>query len=80
MKLYSLHRIIDGKWEITIKVREKDDFDKAMAPRPDIKAIVDANYNLEQPEMAQLLLNSIFDCVSVEVSLLWGPSVLMEKA
>lgn len=79
MKVYSLHKIIDGKWEITLKVKESNDFEKALAARPDIKAIVDANYNLEIPEMAKMLLDNVMDCVSVEISMLWGPTVIMEK-
>jgi len=79
MNIYSLHRIIDGKWEVVLKVRENSDFKHSLQSRPDIKPIIDQHYDVTPEELAKALLTEVTHCKSVKVSQLWGPAVIMEK-
>jgi hypothetical protein len=79
MKLYSLYKVLDGKWEITLHIRENDDYQYRYEPRPDIRVLVDKNYNCEPHEMAKLLIDQVMHCDAVEVHTLSGHGFYMEK-
>ena len=79
MKIYSLHQITDGKWDVCLHIREKDDYVHTFVSRPDIRDIVNQNYECTAEELAKILLTTVLDCESVSVKLLCGPGVYMEK-
>jgi|694.fasta_scaffold28174_10 hypothetical protein len=80
MKLYSLHRIYDGRWDIMLHIRRNPDWAYHYEPRPDIKLLVEQNYDLSIDEMARLLLAQVLDCEAVEVSTLSGHGIQMKKS
>jgi len=80
MKLYSLHRICDGKWDIMLHIRRNPDWAYHYEPRPDIRVLVEQNYDLSIDEMARLLLSQVMDCEAVEVSTLSGHGVHIKKS
>ncbi len=79
MKLYSLFRIIDGKWEVVLHIRRNDDWRFQYEPRPDLRAMLDDNYNATPDEMAKLLLKTVMDCEVVEVHTLSGQGVVIRR-
>jgi hypothetical protein len=79
MNIYSLHRVIDGKWEVVLKIREGSDFKHSFQSRPDIKPIIDQHYDATPEELAKALLAEVLHCKSVKVSQLCGAAVIMEK-
>jgi hypothetical protein len=79
MTIYSTHTVNDGRWQVVLHIKESDDFVYRYDSRPDIRALVDQNYN-ERPEtIAKILLEQVLDCASVQVNMLCGPGVYMEK-
>ncbi len=72
MKLFSLYKVTDGKWEITLHQYRYE-------PRPDIRALVDAHYNVEPHEMAKILMDQVMHCDAVEVHTLSGHGFYMER-
>jgi hypothetical protein len=80
MKIYSLHTITDGKWSVRITIRENDDFKHQYESRPDLRAIVDKHYNESPEELAKAILDNVMACEAVEVNLLCGPAIYMERA
>lgn len=79
MKVYSLIRVIDGKWEVVLHIRRNEDWRFQYEPRPDLRAIIDDNYDIEPDEMAKLLLDSVLDCEAVEVQTLAGQGVVIKR-
>ena len=80
MNIYSLHVINDGKWSIRLTIKESSDFKHRYESRPDLRALVDTYYDCSPEELARLLLEQVMDCESVEVNMLCGPGVIMERA
>ena len=80
MKMYSLHRIYDGKWDIMLHIRRNPDWAYQYEPRPDIRVLVEQNYELSIDEMARLLLSQVMDCEAVEVATLSGHGVHIKKS
>jgi hypothetical protein len=80
MKLYSIHRVLDGKWEIVLHIRRNDDWQFAYEPRPDIRALVDEHYNVTPDVMARMLMDSVLHCEAVEISTMSGQGIVMRKA
>lgn len=79
MKIYSLHTITDGKWQVRLTIRENDDFKHRYESRPDLRALVDTFYDSPPEELARIILENVLSCESVEVSLMCGPGVYMER-
>ena len=79
MRMYSLYKVTDGKWEIILHNRENDDYQFSYEPRPDIRAIVDINYNVAPHEMAKILMEQVLHCDAVEVHTLSGQGFFMER-
>jgi hypothetical protein len=79
MKMYSLYKVTDGKWEIILHIRENDNYQFSYEPRPDIRAIVDINYNVAPHEMAKILMEQVLHCDAVEVHTLSGQGFFMER-
>lgn len=80
MKIYSLHTVNDGKWSIRLTIKESDDFKHKYESRPDLRALVDEYYDCSPEEIARILLETVLDCQQVEVNLMCGPGVIMERA
>lgn len=79
MKMYSLHHICDGKWEVTLHIRQNDDYRFSYEPRPDICAIISDNYEVELQEMAKILIEQVLHCDAVEVRTLSGQGLYVER-
>lgn len=78
-KIWSVHTINDGKWQVVLHIKEDQGYKYTYEPRPDIRAVIDANYT-ESPEViARLLLDNVLHCEAVQVNMMCGPSVYMEK-
>ena len=80
MKVYSLHTITDGKWSVRLTIRENSDFKHKYESRPDLRTLVDTHYNAEPEQLAKVILQSVMDCEAVEVNMLCGPGIYMERA
>lgn len=79
MRVYSLHTITDGKWSVRLTIRENDDFKHRYESRPDLRALVDTHYNVEPEQLAKIILDNVMACEAVEVNLLCGPGIYMER-
>lgn len=79
MKIYSLHTVTDGKWSVRLTIRENDDFKHRYESRPDLRGLVDQHYNSTPEELAKTILESVMACEAVEVSLMCGPGVYVER-
>lgn len=79
MKLYSLYRIIDGKWEIVLHIRRDDNWEYKHEARPDIRAFVDQHYSLTPEAMAKLLIENVLHCEAVEISNMSGQGLVLRK-
>ena len=80
MRVYSLHTITDGKWSVRLTIRESADFTHQYESRPDLRGLVDTHYNESPERLAKLILDTVMDCEAVEVNLLCGPGIYMERA
>lgn len=80
MRVYSLHTITDGKWSVRLTIRENNDFKHKYESRPDLRALVDTHYNAEPEQLAKVILDNVMACEAVEVNLLCGPGIYMERA
>ena len=78
-EFYSVHRIIDGKWEVTLWIREDADFTFNPCEPPDLRALIDVNYEKDPIEMAKQILNSVLHCQKVQVNTLQGTGVYVER-
>lgn len=79
MKLYSLFRVIDGKWEVVLHIRRDDDWQFTYEPRPDIRDLLDKNYDATPDVMAKLLLDTVLHCEVVEVHSLSGQGIVVRR-
>lgn len=79
MKIYSLHNVTDGKWHVKLVIKESDDFKHRYEARPDIRSLVDSNYNVEPEVMAKTILENVMDCEAVEINLMCGPGIYMKR-
>jgi len=80
MRVYSLHVITDGKWSVRLTIRENNDFKHQYESRPDLRALVDKHYNEAPEQLAKVILDSVMACEAVEVNMLCGPGIYMERA
>lgn len=78
-KHYSTHRITDGKWELTIWIREDEDFTHDPVQRPDLRNLVSEYYNADPLEMAKAILNTVLHCEKVQVETFSGKGVYVER-
>jgi len=79
MKLYTLHSVSDGKWQIKLSIRRHPDYEYQFEPRPDIRVLVEQNYDSSPEVLAKMLLDSVLHCEAVEVLLLCGQGLYMER-
>ena len=78
-KTWTLHTVNDGKWQVVLHIREDEGFKYQYEPRPDIRALVDQNYDSSPEILAAMLLANVLHCEAVQINLLSGPAVYMEK-
>lgn len=79
MRIYSVHTVNDGKWQVVMHLREEDDFQHRFEPRPDLRNLIASNYELTPENMARLVMESVLHCDKVEVNMLSGPSLRIER-
>lgn len=78
-KYYRRHRIIDGKWEVIFWIREDENYSFNPTEPPDLRLIIDANYDKEPIEMAKEILNNVLHCERVQINTLQGAGVYVER-
>lgn len=79
MKLYSLFRLIDGKWEIVLHIRRNDDWKFEYETRPELRQIIDENYDVAPDVMAKLLLDNVMHCEVVEIHNMSGQGIVVRR-
>ena len=79
MRVYSVHVITDGKWSVRLNIRENDDFKHKYESRPDLRALVDQHYNETPERLAKAILDNVLACETVEVNLLCGPAICIQR-
>jgi hypothetical protein len=76
---YSTHRVIDGKWEVTIWIYEEEDFSNRQHDCPDLRKLIADNYSVQPLDLAILILNNVLHCERVQINDLSGNGVYVEK-
>jgi hypothetical protein len=79
MKLYSLFRVIDGKWEVVLHIRRNDDWKFQYEPRPELRALIEENYDVTPDVLAKILLESVLHCEAVEIHQMSGQGIVMRR-
>ena len=79
MKLYSLFRVIDGKWEIVLHILRNDDWKFQYEPRPELRALIDEHYDVTPDVMAKLLLDNVMHCEVVEIHHMSGQGIVVRR-
>ena len=79
MKICSIFRIIEGKWEIVLHIRRNDNWQFQFEPRPDLRPLIDEHYNDTPDVMAKRLLESVLHCDAVEVHNLSGQGIVVRR-
>lgn len=78
-QFYSTHRVIDGKWEVTIWIYEEEDFAGYKPNCPDLRKLIADNYLSEPIDLAKLILSNVLHCERVEIKDLSGNGIYVEK-
>jgi hypothetical protein len=65
---------------VRLTIRENDDFKHQYESRPDLRALVDTHYNADPEQLAKVILDNVMACEAVEVNLLCGPGIYMERS
>lgn len=79
MKIYSLFRVIDGKWEVVLHIRRNDDWKFQYEPRPELRALIDENYDVTPDVLAKILLESVLHCEAVEIHQMSGQGIVVRR-
>jgi len=79
MTIYSTHIINDGKWQVTIWIKQDQDFAYDPEQRPDLRALIDAHYNESPKQLAQTVLDNVLHCERCHVQSFSGVGVYVEK-
>ena len=78
-QFYSTHRVIDGKWEVTIWIYEEEDFIGRKPDCPDLRKLIADHYSSEPIDLAKLILSNVLHCERVEIKDLSGNGIYVEK-
>ncbi len=76
MKLYSLIRVIDGKWEIVVHVHEQPEQLEVVDIRQKLRVMLDKLYNSDAVTIAKTILDEVMSATKVEVAALYGPVIV----
>jgi len=76
-KVYSTHRVINGKWEATVYILRDDRWEHSFEPLPDLRNIIDENYTLAPEKLAKLLFFNVLDCEKVELTSFSGNGIVV---
>jgi len=79
MRIYTKHTVNEGKWEIKLWIRRSDRYAWEYEPMPNIRRLVEINYDEPIPTVARLLLDTVLHCEIVEVNTLSGQGYYLEK-
>ena len=80
MKTYfTTHTIHDGKWRVTVWVKQHEGFEPLPTDRPDLRALINLHYTSEPNELANIVLSTLLDCKRVHVETLSGAGVYAEN-
>lgn len=78
-QFYSVHRVIDGKWEITLWIYQPDETAAINWASPDLRKLIADNYELPPFELAAVILNNVLHCERVQINNLSGNGIYVEK-
>lgn len=77
--IYSVHRIIDGKWELKLWIANDEASQETVAQREGYRNFLQQHYDCSAGEIAKNAIETIFGCTKVEIGQLCGPRLVMEK-
>lgn len=78
-QFFSVHRVIDGKWEITLWIYQPDETAAINWASPDLRKLIADNYELPPFELAAVILNNVLHCERVQINNLSGNGIYVEK-
>ncbi len=76
---YTIHKIVDGKWEVTIWIYEDDNFAGESFDRPDLRALIADNYDADPFGLAGKILDNVLHCERVQITTLSGSGCYVER-
>lgn len=79
MRVYTIHNTSNGKWDVQIVISEPADYEYTFDSEHGLKMMLDELYNYSPEVVAKTILDSVVDCVAVEVRLLNGPALRLER-
>jgi hypothetical protein len=79
MKMYTSHVINEGRWSVKLWIRRSVEYQWEYEPMPDIRRLIEINYDDPISTVAQLLLETVLGCEKVEVATLSGQGLFLEK-
>lgn len=74
--IYSKHVVTDGRWEVSVWIKEEPEHLEIRDKRQDIRVLLDRLYNSEANIIASTILDEVMDAEKVEVSPLYGPTII----
>ena len=78
-QFFSVHRVVDGKWEITLWIYQPDETAAINWSSPDLRKLIADNYELPPFELAGVILNNVLHCERVQINNLSGNGIYVEK-
>lgn len=78
-QFFSVHRIVDGKWEITLWIYQPDETAAIHWSSPDLRKLIADNYELLPFELAGVILSNVLHCERVQINNLSGNGIYVEK-
>jgi hypothetical protein len=79
MQIYSTHTINDGRWTVTVWIKEQSNYVFDPHQRPDLRAIIDDNYNMSAQDLARHVVENVMDCAKCHVQTFSGIGVYAER-
>jgi hypothetical protein len=76
---FTTHTVHDGKWRVTVWIKQHEGYEPLPQDRPDLRALINLHYNDSATELANLILATLLDCKRVHVETLSGTGVYAEN-
>ena len=78
-QFFSVHRVVDGKWEITLWIYQPDETTAINWSSPDLRKLIADHYELPPFELAGVILSNVLHCERVQINNLSGNGIYVEK-
>lgn len=78
-QFYSVHRIVDGKWEITLWIYQPDETSAISWADPDLRKLIAENYDLLPFDLAKTIVDNVLHCERVQINDLSGNGIYVER-